>query len=205
MKGDLIGALTLVKKATSAANDHPVYQFRLAVLLEKTDELEGALGTMRDAIRLDASRVHFHEGLVRVLGKLGYLTEKLTALDIAIEQHPQHAQFYYQRGACLEQDQDLEGALLAMQQAVNLEGAVTRFQIGLARVFVKLKKLDAAISVIRSALLLLPNDAQLHHQLGLILERSGNLDGAKAAIVLATKLSPKNERFKASLVRLSKQ
>lgn len=53
-EGRLTEALALVKMAVAAANDRAHFHFRLGVLSERTDDLDGAVVAMRQAMSLDA-------------------------------------------------------------------------------------------------------------------------------------------------------
>jgi len=97
-------------------------------------------------------------------------------------------------------DQSLEKGMALAEKALSLDerDPIAFFAIG--RIHMMKGRHDDSIDALERAIDLNPSFAQSHHGLGMVLTLAGRLDDAKAALVMAERLSPRDPILWASTV-----
>ncbi|MGR8952373.1 MAG: tetratricopeptide repeat protein [Gammaproteobacteria bacterium] len=88
-----------------------------------------------------------------------------------------------------------EVAITAYERALKLDPRFVGAYVDLADVYRQQKRDDEAERLLRRGLALLPKAADLHHALGLVLIRQGNIPAALDELTAAAKLAPDNPRY----------
>ena len=88
-----------------------------------------------------------------------------------------------------------EAALKSYRQALEREPSFGPASVNLADLLRALDRNEEGIQVLQDAITLVPNDAGLHHALGLALVRGGNKEGAIVSLARAVQLAPESPRY----------
>jgi len=89
----------------------------------------------------------------------------------------------------------IEAAIAAYERAIKLDPLFAGVYVNLADAYRQQGREDEGEKQLRRGLTLLPNAADLHHALGLVLVRQGNLATALQELSLASRLAPENVRY----------
>lgn len=111
-------------------------------------------------------------------------------LTTATRFYPDDANTEFALGSALELLNDKTGAAAAYQRAISLEEDFTAAYGNLGRIWYSLGDWQSAIDTFRRGLQINPLSAELNYDLGLALTRSGDIAGARQALVLARRLDP---------------
>ena len=117
----------------------------------------------------------------RELAGEGRIAEALVLARRAAEAAGDSAKYHYHLGDLNEKADDLAAAVCAFRRAISLDDRPVWYHLGLARALRARKSLGEAIEVLRNADMKHPDNVSIHHQLGICLELSGDLEGAIAA------------------------
>jgi Flp pilus assembly protein TadD len=90
---------------------------------------------------------------------------------------------------------NFEGAIKAFNRALKLDQRFVGAYVNLADVYRQQGRDDEGEKQLRSGLSLLPNAADLHHALGLLLIRKADKTAALLELAEAAKLAPTNARY----------
>jgi len=88
-----------------------------------------------------------------------------------------------------------EAALKSYRQALEREPSFGPASVNLADLLRALDRNEEGIQVLQDAITLVPDDAGLHHALGLALVRGGNKEGAIVSLARAVQLAPESPRY----------
>jgi len=167
------------------------YEQGLSHLSEKRVAL--GLASLQEAVRLDPTSPVYHNSLGIVL--LHYLARPLDAqaeFQKAIEIDPSYADAYTNLGVTLAQQGKWEEAVAVYRKAISLPiyptPEVAYANLGWA--YLNLEKPREAEESYRTAIQLQPKFAQAYYFLGVVLDRQGRKEEAKAAFRSARDLDP---------------
>lgn len=96
-----------------------------------------------------------------------------------IQIDPNNAGAIYILGELDRRDQKWDKAILRYEQALKVDPNLAEAYLGYGYCLVNIKKYEDAIPPLRTAERLMPMNPEVHHQLGMALERSGHKDEAQ--------------------------
>jgi Flp pilus assembly protein TadD len=108
-------------------------------------------------------------------------------------------------GNNLLSEDDPEGAVTAFQQADALGAAPADVAAGLSSALIQLRAYPEAETVLQRALEIVPDDARLYNNLGMLARERGDLDAAREHFTQAVTLDPTWELPKQNLESLEKE
>lgn len=117
-------------------------------------------------------------GLARVAIALGRLADAALILETLLARYPELAQAHALRGVVAEAHGKLEVALACYRRAVQLEPRDASAQFNLGRVLGQLERFTDAVPPLREAHALEPGQFAIAYALGVVLFRSGDLEGS---------------------------
>lgn len=229
--GDLKGEITEYYQALQLLQPDPrdgAYAIRyiLAATIEKTGDPEGAVAQYRDLIRLYPQEPYV-SGVHLALGKALYskrdLPGALVEYKEALRLEPEYPEAHFELGRVLEDEGELDGAITEYNTASNSVWHDGKPGYGLigndfsARVdyhrgvsYARQGWLDSAAHNLRNAVRELPDNAQMHHDFGQVLERRGDKrrgdpESALAQYRLARDLEPANPQYRSDYERLARK
>ncbi|MGB3246333.1 MAG: glycosyltransferase [Sulfitobacter sp.] len=161
-------------------------------------------GTDRSAYVESIPEVQIEES--KMLENEGRIAEALALTRSAAATAGNRASYYFRAGILSDKTGDLTGAIVALRQAIFLDDGPVAFHMNLLRILRKQGDRGQESADLQAALSRHPEHAPLHHQLGVWLERNGDLTGAADAMRHALLLDDKPVGFYLSLARvLAKQ
>src|SRR5262245_43521415 len=192
-------ALALGSAACVTSQDEEVQRLRARATYEQglshLNEKRVALGlaSFQEAVRLDPTSAVYRNSLgVVLLHYLGRPAEALAEFQKAIELDPSYAEAYTNLGVTLAQQGKWEDAVAAYRKAISLPiyptPEVAYANLGWA--YLNLEKPREAEESYRTAIQLQPKFAQAYYFLGVVLDRQGRREEAKAAFRSARDLDP---------------
>ncbi|MGR8953470.1 MAG: tetratricopeptide repeat protein, partial [Gammaproteobacteria bacterium] len=99
------------------------------------------------------------------------------------------------QGNFLLRQGQLDAAIASYERALKLDPLFAGAYVNLADAYRQLEREDEGEKQLRRGLALLPNSADLHHALGLLRVRQGNLSKALQELASANRLAPENARY----------
>jgi tetratricopeptide (TPR) repeat protein/tRNA A-37 threonylcarbamoyl transferase component Bud32 len=199
IKGDTEGAIAEFREATRADPTFAQAYTNLGVALKKKGDLDGAIAAHREAIRLDPRLALAHTNLGLALAARDEVDGAIAALREAIRLDPTFAPNYYTLGNALKSKKDRDGAIAAYQEAIRHNPGYAEAHTNLGGVYLAQKKYPEAIASARAAIKADPKLSNAHALLGDLLQRTGDLAGARAALTEAARL---DSRWKPYLAKL---
>ena len=109
----------------------------------------------------------------------------------------------FQEGSRLLDSGDTHAAVVALERARDLEPDKGSIREALARAYFRTKRIDAARAEFEKVLELDPVNDYAHFGLGLCLLRSGDRDGARGHLKMATIMRPDLEAYQDALRQAS--
>src|SRR2546430_1279160 len=113
------------------------------------------------------------------------------------------AYFRYQEGSRLLDSDNAHAAIVALERARDLEPDKGSIREALARAYFRSGRVEAAKVEFEKVLELDPVNDYAHFGLGLCLLRSGDRDGARGHLKMATIMRPDEEAYQDALRRAS--
>jgi tetratricopeptide (TPR) repeat protein len=197
-KGDPEGAIAAYNEAIKLDPKDANAHFNLGVALMARGDPEGAIAAYKEAIRHDPKDARAHTNLGVAL-KDRDLDGAIAAYREAIRHDPKDANAHYNLGIALKDKGDVDGAIAAYKEAIRHDPKDARAHTNLGVVFLDQKKYPEAITCARAATQADPKLSNAHAMLGELLQRTGDLPGARAALTEAARL---DSRWKPMLANL---
>jgi len=183
--------------------------FHEAVLFERDGNAESAIEEYKAAIQEYPDYFEAHYNLGRLyLNQQGY-TEAIAEFQTAVNLKPADANAHNNLGLALKHNRDLSGALAQYQEAVILNPNLASAHNNLANILYLKRDYTGAILHYRSALALLSktkltdqdrnNIAEIHMNLGSVLDDAGKSDDAIAEYKEAISLQPRDAKIRYNL------
>lgn len=158
-------------------------------------QLTPAEKQFRQAIQLDPKFVAAHYFLARLLYTRNRFDEAIQESKATIALSPDFVRAYENLGLCYEGKDDPKQAEYWYREAIrrNSEAAdKTEWPLlDLATLLIRNEKIEEARPLLEQALALNPGNAQSYLQMGILLEKSGDLQNALLQLHTAIKLDPK--------------
>lgn len=116
---------------------------------------------------------------------------------------PAEAYARFQEGSRLLESGNAHAAVVALERARELEPEKGSIREALARAYYRSQRVDAARAEFEKVLELDPVNDYAHFGLGMCLLRSGDRDGARGHLKMATIMRPDEEAYQDALRRAS--
>jgi tetratricopeptide (TPR) repeat protein/serine/threonine protein kinase len=218
--GDPDAAAQALKKAIELdPGQAAAYNF-LAMALSGKKDFEGAIAMSRRSIELDPKEASAHCNLASFLIALGKLDEADASIKTALELAPEFALAWNNLGAIREREGNQDEAVEHFRKAASLDpGNTTDARRNLAKTllkagkheeaiavyhqlddasayvvlagwFEKQERIDEAIDVLKRAIVLKPDLATAHHDLGVMYMKKGRVKDAIQSLRTALTLAP---------------
>ncbi len=203
--GQLDQALTELRKVAAEADDAGEVAQMRAIVLSDANRFEDAEQSARQAVRHDEKNIAYLVTLSSILERRKQYAESEQLLRTVLALDPDNPTALNNLGYFLaERNERLDEALTLVQRAVNIEPTNSSFLDSLGWVYFKQNRLDLAKYYIEQALGYDRRNATLNDHLGDVLERMGDLEGARRQWKLARSLATDPEeinRIEAKLQR----
>jgi tetratricopeptide (TPR) repeat protein len=158
-------------------------------------QLAPAEKRFRQAIQLDPKFVAAHYFLARLLYTRNRFDEAIQESKATIALSPDFVRAYENLGLCYEGKDDSQQAEYWYREAIRHNSeAPTKTEwplLDLATLMIRNEKIAEARPFLQQALALNPQNAQSYLQMGILLEKSGDLQNALEQLHTAIKLDPK--------------
>jgi Flp pilus assembly protein TadD len=169
----------------------------------KTGDHEGAERALRRAAELDGASVKVRTNLARVLLEQGRAQEAVVHLEQAVDLAPESHEVWRVLGNAYSQLNRPDDAEQSYREALllNDEDAWTMNNYGL--LLIREGRFDEALLPLARAVELMPRSATFRNNLGVALERTGDLGGAEQAFMAAVEADSTYAKARISLERVS--
>jgi tetratricopeptide (TPR) repeat protein len=170
-------------------------QYTLGTIYRQQGDLDRAVDSLREAIRINSQYVDAHATLGSVLQAKGDSAAAVAALTRAIALAPDQPAPRYGLAHVLQQMRDPTAARRALDDAERLRVRAARAHEALVWTSVGIEKvrtgdLSSALGFFRRAIATSDAYAPAHYQEGLVLHRLGQHEAARAAFATAKRLNP---------------
>jgi Flp pilus assembly protein TadD len=160
------------------------------VALNAKGDVEGAISSHREAIRLGPEHAQVHTNLGYALHGKGDVEGAIRSWRQAIRIDPKHVQAHTNLGVALLDKGDVEGAISSHREAIRLDPKHAKAHTGLGLALLAKGDVEGAIRSLREAIRLDPKLGNAHGALGRALMAYGDFASAHTALQQAAKLFP---------------
>ncbi len=161
------------------------------VALTEKGDLDAAIQTLKEAIRLAPNSSSPHDNLGIALGEKGDLEAAISEHSVAIHlSSKRELRPHMNLASALAKKRDFDGAIREYLAALQISPNDNISHYNLGRAYVNKGDLDAAIQEFQIALRIKPIDIQVHNNLGLVHAEKGNLAAAIQEYEVALRISP---------------
>ncbi|MFQ3638438.1 MAG: tetratricopeptide repeat protein [Chloracidobacterium sp.] len=194
--GQVDQAMKELKKLSEEVEDSGEVAQMKAIVLSDANRFEDAEQSARQAVRYDEKNIAYLVTLSSILERRKQYAESEQLLRTALSLDPDNPTALNNLGYFLaERNERLDEALTLVQRAVNIEPTNSSFLDSLGWVYFKQNRLDLAKQYIEQALGYDRRNATLNDHLGDVLERMGDLEGARRQWKLARSLATDPEEI----------
>jgi Flp pilus assembly protein TadD len=185
--------------------DHAFGHYMLGLSAWKSGDHERAEAALRRAVELNGESVKIRTNLGRVLLERGAPLEAVPHLEAAVEIEPTSHEVWRVLGNTYAGLRRSDDALAAYRQALMLNDhdAWTMNNYGL--LMIQLGLYDEAVRPLARAVELVPLSATFQNNLGVALERIGEIEGARQAYAAALAADSTYARARTSLERVEQR
>ncbi len=188
-------------RAALAVRPVPVVWNNLGYALKAAGELDEAISSYEQALRLDPKYAPAHMNLGVAFKAMGRLDQAIDCYRRAVEADPAFAQAQNNLANALKARGDLAGAVEHFEQAARLAPTLAEPHYNLGLLFTEQERDDEAIAQFEEALRLAPTLYQAHNNLGNLLKQREQWDEAVAHYRRAIELAPGDAYSHANLGR----
>ncbi|WP_254567095.1 tetratricopeptide repeat protein [Oscillatoria sp. HE19RPO] len=168
-----------------------------AARLQDEGNLEGAVVSYQQAIRLNPNFTEAQINLGVALVNLGRISEAIAAYRNAIATNSQLPTAHYNLADALAKQQEFDAAIAAYQEAIRLQPNYDKAYYNMANILVNLGEIPDAISAYQQAIKINPNFAEAYGNLGIVLWGQGHPQEATPVLQTARDLFRQQGNFPA--------
>jgi Flp pilus assembly protein TadD len=200
--GELSAAILHLEAALSTDPDHPELNRRLAALLVRTGERGRAITCWRRVTAQDGQDdLQSLTALGIELSRDGQHPEALEVLEQVVARAPGDASAHANLGMALLTAGDLEGAVTACREALELDAQSAQAHCGLGLAYQKLGRLAEAAQAFAATERLAPDNPAGPLNLALVLDAQGQREEARLALLRAAGLAPEDREIHDALAQ----
>lgn len=190
--GDLKGAIAEFRRAVSIDTNSVPALKDLANALEGQGDLKSTIEYYRQLAALQPNSGEAHASLGGALKRADKLTESVAELRKAVQLSSGSANAHFILAQALAQTGNTAAARGEYEAACRLDPNNAEFSLEFGRVLLNSQPQQAVIEL-RRAIALNPNDPAAHRSLGILLRRTGDLQGSALELRKAGALASKSE------------
>jgi Flp pilus assembly protein TadD len=183
-------SITLYRHAIAVTPENSIMRFNLASALESKGDREGAIGELRETVRIRPNFASAHAELGQLLAKEGHSAEALAELRIAVALRPGDADAHLRLGTALGQLGDSGAAAVEISRAIAIQPANADAHYNLALALGHAGNLEEAVREFSEAVRLSPDDAVMRFNFGIALARLQRFPEAAAQFQEAVRIKP---------------
>jgi tetratricopeptide (TPR) repeat protein len=190
-KGDHAAAAACYREVVRLAPTSAKFRWEFGEILWAGGDRDGALAQYREGARVEPASARAHAELGGALLRAGEVGPAVERLREAVLLDPGDAAAHYKLGNALRDWGDAGGAIAEYHEATRLDPKYAPAHTDLGIVYLGQKKYPEAIACARAAIRADPYFAHAHALLGHLLQLTGDLSGARAALTEAARLDLK--------------
>lgn len=198
-RGDVAGAISLLRGAAEINPASPGYHANLGLMLASAQQWPAAIESYRRALAIQPNLAEVHNNLGNALRSMGRVAEAIAAFESAVAINPELYGARLNLASALSAQGEYERAISVYQSALAIrpDDAVTRSQLG--SVLHSAGRIDQAIVELQRAVEQQPKlDAALNN-LGVALKDAGEFSRAIEVFGRALVISPNDGDYVANL------
>ncbi|MGD1699249.1 GNAT family N-acetyltransferase [Dapis sp. BLCC M229] len=184
------GKFRLQQRDTASIGETAKAQFETGKNMARQGNLEGAVASFTEAIRLQPDYLAAHNQLGKAYQQLGQTQEAISTYKNLLSINPNLAQAHCNLGAIWQIQGHTEDALAAYQKAIDLKPDFALAYLNLGRLKSQQEVWQSAEKSLQEAIRLQPNAAEAHYELGNVLRHRGKFKEAIASYEIALKYQP---------------
>ena len=188
------------KNALTAIKNVAKNFFNKGNQLYKRGDLEGALASYDEVLRVDKTfyQAHFQVGVIQ--SKMGDKDKAILTYEKSIDINPQFYKAYFALGLAKNSMNNSDGALQALQSAIDINPSYDKAYGAMGDIYIQQKDYDKAKQTLKMATTVNPNYSKGYANLGVIYSEEEEWNQAISSLEMAVAL---NERDAMSYFRLS--
>jgi tetratricopeptide (TPR) repeat protein len=204
--GDSVHAAEHLGAALKKLDDDADLMRDYGQALLATGKAADAVKVLQDARQLDSDNAQIAFTLGDALAATGKSADAVSLYDEALKIDGNHAPAHFHKGLILSKQGDIAGAVASYRKALKLDPNLTRARLALGVALTHADgKEDEAIALFKSVVEKDPSFAEAHAQLGLLLEKKGDLPGAEEALQNAVNRREGDARLWKDLARVQEK
>jgi Tfp pilus assembly protein PilF len=173
---------SLQSKATPSAKLH----LAAAQAAERSGKDAEAEEQYKKALEVDPKHAESLVGYARLKDRRGQLDQATELYRKASQAHPNNASLLNDLGLCLARQKKYQESVAALERAIALEPRSWLYRNNAAMVLVETGQVDAAVSHLKAV----QGESVAHYNVGYILQKKGDLAGARAHFAKALAINP---------------
>jgi tetratricopeptide (TPR) repeat protein len=185
-------AIGLYQTACALRPENPAVWNNLGVALIEQRDVDGAIASFKEVLRIDPKFVLAHTNLGIALKQRRDLDGAIASFKQAIAHEPKFATAHHHLAMTLHDKGDVEGAIASYREAIKHEPSNASTHNNLGAALMTKGDADGAIAAFKEAIRHNPRYANAHYNLGLALKNMNDLEGAIASYREAIKHEPRN-------------
>lgn len=186
-------AILSYRKFLEKRPDYADSLINLGVALNKTGDVDAALASLHDAIKLMPDNPVIHDIVGDIYSATGNAEKALKYLEKAIQLSPNNANYLNRYGTVLHNLGQQQKAEAAFRKAISLNKGFGGAYRNLGVVLRSMGRLDEAIQCLVIAAKLTPNDAEVYNNLGAVYFLQGKYNDAVLWHKQTLTVAPDNE------------
>lgn len=187
-QSDRAGALSIYQKLLKFKPNHREANAMVGSLLLQLENYSGAIAHLKKLTQMPSPPTSAWFDLAKAYQKTDQYSFALKTMETFLQDHPNHARGYYQKGKLLEQQGKLEAAKSAYQEAVSLGSTPVEALAALGAIQLKEEQYLDAIVTYRRLTDLVPDNPGIQYNLGLALKGRDRVSEARVAFQKAYRL-----------------
>ena len=182
-------AIPHCREAVRLAPEYALAQQNLGLALRNSENYRDAIPVLREAVRLDPTLQRAHNALGSALWGVGQFSEAEAEYRAALRLNPDYAKVHFNLGKMLEEMGRSEDSITEYQELVRVDSNDAVAYSALGAALYRTNHLPEAEKTFRQAILLDP-DAESYWNLGMVLQKRGDIDAAIDAFQTAIQRNP---------------
>ena len=191
-KGDLKGAVAVLRRAISSGVRFAQHYYFLAVLEEHMGDVESAYVSIGNAVQCDGKQADFWFSKGNICQKLGYEDEAVEALRRCVSLNSEHVQGLVNLALILQRRDELELGLDYTKQALRVAPTELKAWLAYIGTLGFLRRFDEGLLARDEALKIFADNAQVLHMGGNLELAAGRVDEAAESYRKALEFAPES-------------
>jgi tetratricopeptide (TPR) repeat protein len=187
-RGKLDDAVQYFVQALQFLPDYALGHYNLGNVLARQEKYVDAIQHFNASLKLDPNFAPAHYSLAAALAHTGDPDGAIKQYKLTLQLDPDFAPAHASLGRILAAKRDIPEAIIHYRAALALDPTSVDAMANLANALVMEKDYDEAIAYYRTALKINPNSAVLHYDLGVALDRAGNIEESQKELTTAARL-----------------